>query len=152
MTTGPKPGTLKAGMFDAFRLARERGSLRGSFDAAASERLDDWLAPGEAPIAWSIAGTTDARGRPALAIELDGAVPLACQRCLAPIAVAGARSGRSRCWRRARPKATRWTRAATTKCWWPTAPLDAVALVEDELLLTLPYAPTHADGECAAPE
>jgi uncharacterized protein len=30
-------------------------------------------------------------------------------------------------------------------------PLDALALVEDELLLSLPYAPTHADGECAAP-
>ena len=31
-------------------------------------------------------------------------------------------------------------------------PLDALKLVEDELLLSLPYAPTHADGECAAPE
>jgi len=31
-------------------------------------------------------------------------------------------------------------------------PLDALTLVEDELLLSLPYAPTHADGECAAPD
>ena len=29
---------------------------------------------------------------------------------------------------------------------------DPVTLVEDELLLSLPYAPTHAEGECAAPE
>ena len=32
------------------------------------------------------------------------------------------------------------------------APLDPLTLVEDELLLSLPYAPTHAEGECAAPE
>ena len=61
--TGPKPGTLKAGTFDAFRLARERDSMRGAFDLTASERLYDWLAPGDAPVTWSITGTTDALGR-----------------------------------------------------------------------------------------
>jgi len=30
-------------------------------------------------------------------------------------------------------------------------PLDPIELVEDELLLSLPYAPTHAEGECMAP-
>ena len=45
----------------------------------------------------------------------------------------------------------RSTRTATTKCVVAAAPLDALTLVEDELLLSLPYAPTHADGECAAP-
>ena len=30
MTTGPKPGTLKAGTFDAYRLAREHDSLPGA--------------------------------------------------------------------------------------------------------------------------
>ena len=86
MSTGPKPGTLKSGTFDAFRLARERETLRGQFDAAASERLFDWLMEGEAPISWSIAGTTDALGRLALAIEVKGSVPMECQRCLQPMA------------------------------------------------------------------
>jgi len=150
MTTGPKPGTLKAGMFDAFRLAREHGSLRGNFDAAASERLYDWLAPGEAPVAWSITGTTDTLGRPAIAIELDGSVPMECQRCLTPmqwpvrqrtVALLAASDA----------EGDALDEGTDDEVLVATAPLDALMLVEDELLLSLPYAPTHADGECAAP-
>jgi uncharacterized protein len=150
MTTGPKPGTMKAGSFDAFRLAREQGSLTGNFDAAASDRLYDWLAPGEAPIAWSITGTADALGRPAIAIELSGTVPMECQRCLEPLQ-----------WTVAQKTVTLLARseaeadALDAECEGEVlnaaAPLDALALVEDELLLSLPYAPAHADGECAAP-
>jgi uncharacterized protein len=150
MTTGPKPGTLKAGMFDAFRLAREHGSLRGRFDAAASERLYDWLAPGDAPVAWSITGTADTLGRPAIAIELDGSVPMECQRCLAPmqwtvqqrtVALLAASDA----------EGDALDESTDDEVLVATAPLDALTLVEDELLLSLPYAPTHADGECAAP-
>ena len=32
------------------------------------------------------------------------------------------------------------------------APLDPLMLVEDELLLALPFAPRHADGDCVPPE
>jgi uncharacterized protein len=28
------------------------------------------------------------------------------------------------------------------------APLDALTLIEDEILLSLPFAPTHAEGQC----
>jgi len=31
------------------------------------------------------------------------------------------------------------------------SPLDPVTLVEDELTLTLPFAPRHADDGCALP-
>jgi uncharacterized protein len=112
--------------------------------------LYDWLAPGEAPIAWSITGTADALGRPAIAIELIGTVPLECQRCLGPLA-----------WPVAQRTVTLLARseseadALDADCEGEVlnaaAPLDALELVEDELLLSLPYAPAHADGECAAP-
>jgi uncharacterized protein len=151
MSMGPKPGTLKAGTFDAFRLARERDSMHGAFDASASERLYDWLAPGDAPVTWRIAGTTDALGRLALAIEVTGSVPMECQRCLRPMT-----------WRvQQRTVALLATSEADgdaldagsdEEVLVAAAPLDALALVEDELLLSLPYAPVHADGECAAPE
>lgn len=150
MTTGRKPVTLKAGMFDAFRLAREHGSLRGNFDAAASERLYDWLAPGEAPVVWSITGTADPLGRPAIAIELVGSVPMECQRCLAPmqwpvqqrtVALLAVNEA----------EGDALDADTDDEVLVAAGPLDALTLVEDELLLSLPYAPTHADGECAAP-
>lgn len=151
MSTGPKPGTMKAGTFDAFRLARERETLRGQFDAAASERLYDWLQDGDAPIAWSIAGTTDALGRLAIAIELEGSVPLECQRCLAPMTWA-VRQRTVALLATSDAEGDTLDADSDEEVLVAAAPLDALALVEDELLLSLPYAPTHADGECAAPE
>jgi uncharacterized protein len=151
MTTGPKPGTLKAGMFDAFRLARERESLRGNFDATASERLYDWLAEGEAPVTWIITGTTDALGRPAIAIELEGTVTLECQRCLAPMAWP-VRQRTVALLAKSEAEGDALDQDSDEEVLVAGEPLDALALVEDELLLSLPYAPTHADGKCEAGE
>ena len=151
MTTGPKPGTMRAGSFDAFRLARERGSLRGKFDAAASERLYDWLAPGDAPVNWSITGTTDGLGRPAIAIELEGSVPLECQRCLAPLAWP-VRQRTVALLAKSEGEGDALDEGSDEEVLVAAAPLDPLLLVEDELLLSLPYAPSHAEGECAAPE
>ena len=150
MSTGPKPGTMKAGAFDAFRLARERGSLRGDFDAAASDRLYDWLAPGDAPIAWSISGTTDALGRLAIAIELEGTVPLECQRCLAPMTWP-VRQRTVALLAKSEAEGDALDADSDEEVLVAAQPLDALALVEDELLLSLPYAPTHAKANARHP-
>ena len=60
---------------DAFQLARERGVAEGTVDAHELPRVDDVLGDGPE-------GTTDSAGRMALAIDIHGAVPLTCQRCL----------------------------------------------------------------------
>jgi uncharacterized protein len=140
---------MKAGSFDAFRLARERGSLRGKFDAAASERLYDWLAPGDAPVNWSITGTTDGLGRLAIAIELDGSVPLECQRCLAPLAWP-VRQRTVALLAKSEGEGDALDEGSDEEVLVAAEPLDPLVLVEDELLLSLPYAPTHAEGECTA--
>jgi len=137
--------------FSAHRLAREGGTLAGTLDPAASPRLEDRLAERSANgVAWSITGTTDAVGRPALAIEVSGVMPLACQRCLQPlawtvdqrtvVALAGSEV-----------EADALDGQIDAEVVLATGPLDPIELVEDELLLTLPYAPTHPVGECAAP-
>ena len=138
--------------FSAHRLAREGRSLAGTFDLATSTRLEDRVALGfSAPgIAWRITGTTDAAGRPALAIQLTGVVPVECQRCLQPlawtvdqktvVALAGSEG-----------EADALDAESDGEVVVATGPLDSIELIEDELLLTLPYAPTHAEGECTAP-
>jgi len=151
MSTGPKPGTLKDGTFDAFRLARDRESLHGTFDAAASERLYDWLAPGEAPVSWTITGTTDTLGRLAIAIDLEGSVPLECQRCLVTMAWP-VKQRTMALLATSESEGDALDQDSDEEVLVAAVPLDALALVEDELLLSLPYAPAHADGECAAPE
>lgn len=132
---------------DAFQLARERGVAQGSVDAHALPRVDDVLGEGPAPIDWRIEGTSDAVGRPALAIDIKGAVPLTCQRCLgdfdwpvdAQTMVLLARDER---------ELAALDGDSDAEVVLAGMPVEPLALVEDELVLALPFAPRHADDEC----
>lgn len=138
--------------FDAFRLARERGVLEGMLDVAAASRLRDRIAEDAdrtEPVRWRIAGTTDAAGRPALAIRLIGDVPVTCQRCLAPLAFEVERETVTLL-ARSEQEADALDASSDDEVLVADHPLTAIELVEDELLLTLPFAPMHEPGACAA--
>jgi uncharacterized protein len=139
----------RGGSFDAFDVAFRRASITGKVDATSLARLAEVLAPetGAALVSWRIAGAEDATGRPALEIGLDGVVPLVCQRCL---------------------KAFDWPVLQRTmlllarderelaqldaedehEVMLAATPIDTATLVEDELLLTLPFAPRCERAEC----
>jgi uncharacterized protein len=142
MTRRPRPET-----FDAYRLARERGVLEGTLDVAASERLADRVAPGAASVDWRIEGTTDEVGRPALSISISGNVPLECQRCLASFALPIAQRTVT-VLAKSESDADALDAESGDEVLVADHPLDPVVLVEEELLLTLPYAPMHEEGRC----
>ena len=132
---------------DAFRLARDRGVLEGTVDAHTLARVADVLGEGPANVGWRIEGTSDAEGRAALDIEVRGNVSLTCQRCLDdfdwPIAqrteVLLARDER---------ELAALDAQSSSEVVLAERPLHAFTLVEDELLLALPFAPRHPDGAC----
>lgn len=142
------PGSGPAARFDALRLAKQGASLSGSFDARRLPNLEDVLAPGEeaVPVAWTIEGRTSAEGHPALGIEIEARVPLVCQRCLGridwPVAQATevllAGNGE---------ELARLDDASEGEVVLAARPLEPAMLVEDELVLTLPFAPRH-EGAC----
>ena len=132
---------------DAFRLARERGIAEGSVDAHRLPRVDDVLAAGPATIAWRIEGTSDAAGRPALRIEVTGAVHLTCQRCLGdfewPI------DQRTEVLLARNPGELAALDAdSASEVVLADIPVEPLTLIEDELVLALPFAPRHADDGC----
>ena len=139
-----------SGKFDAFRLSRERGVVEGELDAVALPRVADRLVEGEAPVRWRIAGTTDPLGRPALAMEIEGVLPLECQRCLGvyhwPVA-----QRTELLLAHSDAEMARLDNDSELEVVLANAPLDPVELVEDELVLTTPFAPRHPDGECIVP-
>ena len=148
--TGRQQSTVRRdGSFDAMKVALRRAAMAGTMDAATLPRTADRLADGEATITWRIAGVADALGRPALEVSLDGAVALECQRCL-----------RSFAWRvaqrtllllaRDERELARLDEDDLHEVILAAAPLDPVALVEDELLLTLPFAPHCERDDCAS--
>lgn len=133
---------------DAFQLARERGVAEGSVDAHELPRVDDVLGDGPAAIAWRIEGIADSAGRPALSIEIKGAVPLTCQRCLEdfefPVdqrtSVLLARDER---------ELAALDGDSDAEVVLAGKPVEPLTLVEDELLLALPFAPRHPEDACS---
>jgi uncharacterized protein len=132
--------------FDAFRLSSAARSLTGKTDPATLPRLADQVADGTGEIVWRIVGTKDGQGRPAIAVELDGSVPLACQRCLGTVVVPVAQRTELLL-AASEDELARLDADSELEVALANAPLDAQTLVEDELLLTLPYAPRH-EGSC----
>lgn len=122
--------------------------MSGIFDARLLGNVEDALAPGEdpVPIAWTLEGRSGVEGRLALAIGITGSLPLVCQRCLGridwPVAQATevllAGDGN---------ELARLDEASESEVILADRPLEVAALVEDELVLTLPFAPRH-EGEC----
>jgi uncharacterized protein len=136
------------GAFDAFVLARRGAEIAGTLDASSLPRMGDRLAEGKAPIRWRIAGSTDDAGRPALEIAVDGTVPLECQSCLRTFQSPVAQRTRVLLARDERELA-RLDETDEHEVIVGTAAQDARTLIEDELLLTLPFAPHCRREDCA---
>jgi len=145
---------MGAGRFDAFRLAARGGTLAGELDVSQDARLADRLAPNAGPtkVAWAIEGRRDALGRPMLQVTVQGKLAVVCQRCLQSFDAC--LSQRSELLLAHDESELARLDAEEREVVLAAAPLDAAALIEDELLLSLPYAPRHPDSECtaAAPE
>jgi len=141
-------GSTSVRRFDALTLAAHGEALSGKVDVSQRPRVADRLAPQtiSAPIAWQIAGARDALGRPMLAVTVDGDLPLVCQRCLqtfdAPIAQRS-----ELLLARDDAELTRLD-AEEAEVLLAAAQLDAMTLVEDEILLWLPFAPRQPEGQC----
>jgi uncharacterized protein len=138
--------------FDALKLAESGATLAGELNPMQLPRLVDCLAPAadaaNVRIAWRIAGGHDAMAHPELTLTLEGTVFLVCQRCLRPFAVPVAQQTELLL-ARDESELTRLD-VEEPEVVLADAPLDPVTLVEDELLLSLPFSPRHARDQCVA--
>src|SRR5450432_3320163 len=136
--------------FDALKLSASGESLAGAADAKDLPRIADRLAEdgGPARIDWRLVGGTDGQRRPVLTLTLAGSVPLVCQRCLQPFAATVDQSTELLL-ARSEAELARLD-LDEVEVVLATERLDPLTLVEDELLLSLPFSPRHADGECDA--
>jgi uncharacterized protein len=132
----------RSGTFDAFEVALRGARFSGTLDAMALPRVAGAMARvgRAAEVTWQIAGTADAAGRPALEVDLDGSVPLVCQRCLKPFSWTVAQRTLLLLARDERELA-RLDAEDVHEVLLAAAPVETLILVEDELLLTLPFAP-----------
>ena len=135
-------------LIDGFEFAAAGEQLRGTWLVNDFPRLRDALYDDQGTVTYELRGLRDLQGRPGLALRVTGHLRVACRRCLEAVEVRLDED--SRLW------------LARTQAEIDALPVAAEGpdgivagrempvrdLVEDEVLLALPYAPRHA--ECPA--
>ena len=130
-------------VIDGFEFASAGASLRGALSIRDFPRLHDMLAGHEGEVAYEVDGVRDGRGRPALRLKLRTRLELRCQRCLEAlpfevqadeVLVLGTQAEID-----AEPDDVHAADRVVAAKEMPVR-----ELVEDELILALPYAPRHA--------
>jgi len=135
-------------VIDGFEFASAGAAQHGVLPVASFRRLRDLLASDAGEVAYEVEGARDERGRPSLRVKVRGALQLRCQRCLEAMAHS--------------VDAESLLVLAATQAEIDAEPADVEGpdrvvggrdmrvadLVEDELILALPYAPRHE--HCAA--
>jgi len=130
-------------LIDGFEFASAGATQQGVWPLSDLPRLRDTLANDAGELAYEVNGVRDERGRPSLRVRVRGALPLRCQRCLEPMQF--------------EVQTDETLVLAATLAEIHAEPADAHApdrvvagremalreLIEDELILAVPYAPRH---------
>ncbi len=133
---------------DPLKFARGRQSLEGSLPVASMVRLKDALASDIGTITFRLTGSFDEPGGPSLQCQVSGTLQVVCQRCLTPMNYALDINS----------ALLLMTDERMLQDDNPDAPdrilaqqdLPVADLIEEEILLVLPMAPHHPEGECEA--
>jgi uncharacterized protein len=136
-------------VIDSLEFARTEQILRGSLPIPGLTRLQDSLYDAVGLVDFVVQGGHDARRRPTLSLEVSGVLHLRCQRCLGqldfPLRLVGTLLLGS-------PGDAAPDGPADEESEWieASAQLDVASLVEEEIILGLPYSPRHPEGQCRA--
>jgi len=130
-------------VIDGFEFASAGATQQGVLPLSDLPRLRDMLASDGGDVAYTVQGTHDERERPALRVRVRGTLQLRCQRCLEALPF--------------EVSTDELLVLAATLHEIHAEPVDAYApdrvvagkemplrdLIEDELILAVPYAPRH---------
>lgn len=124
-------------------FAREHGELSGVIPLESMARLQDQLASVESKVTWRLVGGVDKIERPFLHLQVDADIELVCQRCLKtmPFQVSADTVLVQFSDEEKLDEAVAQDDDLEGILFEPE--LDVEMLVEDEVLLALPYAPRH---------
>ncbi len=120
--------------------------MRGEVAVAELIRLADSLGDRGGNLGYRLVGSVDGRQRPRLQLEVAGTLSLKCQRCLGNLPYAVAVDSSLLVLVEGAGGDTAEVEDLDAVVADPA--MDVWSLVEDEVLLALPIAPRHVDGEC----
>ncbi len=97
-----------------------------------------------------VKGEIDEKGRPALVVKAEGEMVFRCQRCLAPVSYPLSETARLTVFDNESDLEEAEEREDGLEGVVLGPDFDPQSLIEDTLILCLPYAPTHPVGTCHA--
>lgn len=130
---------------DPRRFCAGRQSWETRSDVSAFPRLGHEFTQGE--LFCRVVGETDGRGAISLRLFIEGTLELTCQRCLGPLQHV-VHVEHDLLLARDATELERLDAEPEVDAILVEDKLDLLALVEDEVLLSLPLAARHAEGEC----
>ena len=136
---------------DSIQFARQHGDVHRPVGIAELARLASMVSPPEAVFDVRLQGFEDSEGRPCLRLRVSGQVPLVCQRCLEPLTLEIAADRRFVIAHREQDLPDLSDEDDDIESLLADGNLNALALVEDEILLQIPMAPMHEEGTCTPP-
>jgi uncharacterized protein len=132
---------------DSLDFAHRGGELSGEVPVAELPRMADLLADSAGKISYVLRGLAGRDGSPQLELTVDGVSNLRCQRCLSALTYPIKLVSRLRLVTEGEVDNTDIEDDEVDSI--PAEKrLDVLALLEEELLLSLPIAPKHGLGEC----
>lgn len=132
---------------DSQDFARNGRELRGEAPVSEMPRLQDMLADPEGKIGYVVRGFLDRDGKPKLEVTLDGICQLRCQRCLNSMAYPVKLVSRLLLVQENELDKSSLEDDDVDSI-VANKHMDVLALLEDEILLSLPFAPKHPPGAC----
>jgi len=138
---------LKQLVINAFKFSHAADSLSGSILPENFSRLRDSLADNVGRIDYQLSGDVDKHGRLVLRVAIHGMINLCCQRCLDkmpyPLSLES-----ELILAKNEGELARYDEDSLVDAIPASEELDAFALIEDEIILGLPFSPRHADITC----
>jgi uncharacterized protein len=135
-------------VIDSLEFARAAQQLRGSIPVTRLTRLQDCLADSSGEVDFVLTGGRNNERRPILRMEVSGVLRLQCQRCLGALEYSLRLDNTLLLVRLGEDVSANAEDPDAPDCIEASPELDVAALIEDEILLSLPFAPRHAENAC----
>ena len=136
-------------VIDSLEFARAGEELSGRVEVRQLQRLEDLLFDTEGILDYGLTGSRDERKRPQLEVSVTGRLHLQCQRCLGCLEYDVAVENTLLLVASGAPHDPELDEPDAPDAIEGSDELDVMALVEDEILLSLPISPRHED-ECVS--
>ncbi|MEO8003867.1 MAG: YceD family protein [Betaproteobacteria bacterium] len=137
---------------NSIALARDHREVVGKLAIADLQRLHYVLFEPSGEVEYKLSGSVDREGVAWLRLHLDAKLSLLCQRCLGPMEFREQAMRKFKLVPQGQSLGDPADEPEDFEQIHAEEDLDIAALVEDEIILTLPMVAVHEDGKCAAPQ